>query len=156
MHLPIAALENPPVQASRESRRARAVQSAAPAAALPRHAHAVPETGGAVAAAGLATGGTPARLDLLSDQYAEERLQRALAEYRAAARNTAASTGANAGAADSLLPLQPYRLALGSPPVEQLATLAAPALRRPEVPRIENAALDDGFENSRRRRQLAN
>ncbi|WP_144640960.1 hypothetical protein [Bordetella genomosp. 13] len=148
---PIAPLESPYVQAIRAVRRTVAADAATTAAAQ-RAAHEA-AMANAVTAPVRAHHAPRVSQDLLRDQYADERMHRAVTEYQPAAANYAS---ANWGSVDTLLPLQPYRVALGNPPVESFGPMLASTLRRLDVPRIESTGLDDGFESARQRKRMAN
>jgi len=144
---PLAALESPSIQASHPVRR---IAHAHPASVAPP-VHDAPAPPAAVPVH--AASATPDKTDLLRDQYADDRLHHAVEQYRTA---QCGCEGIDWGTIDCLLPTQPYRVALPNPPVELLDAAVPPALRRLAVPRLENIGLDDGFESSRQRRQLAN
>jgi hypothetical protein len=147
---PIAPLESPYVHATRAVRRTAAAD-AATAVAAQQAAEEAARTN-AVAAPIDISDTAPVNQDLLRDQYADERMHRAIAEYQPTAAQYSA---AQSGSADALLPLQPYRVAVGNPPVESFGAMLAPMTRRLDVPRVEGAGLDDGFERARQRRRTA-
>lgn len=147
---PIAPLESPYVQASRAVRRTVAADSATTAAA--QRAAYDAAAANAVAVPIPVPSVKPIDQDLLRDQYADERMHRAIADYRPARADYDA---AHWGSADGLLPLQPYRVAQANPPIESFGAMLAPMTRRLDVPRIESLGLDDGFERTRQRRRAS-
>ncbi|SAI65305.1 Uncharacterised protein [Bordetella ansorpii] len=147
---PIAPLESPYVHAARAVRRTAAAD-AATAVAAQQAAEETARVNTVAAPTGIADT-TPINQDLLRDQYADERMHRAITEYQPAAAQYSA---AQSGSADALLPLQPYRVALGNPPVESFGAMLPPMTRRLNVPPVESAGLDGGFERARQRRRTA-
>jgi len=146
MLLPIAAVERPSVRASHAVRRV----AHTPLPDLARPACEAPLTPSSAPAHGACA--PPCNQDLLRDQYVHDRLHRAIKQYRSH-HPVCECQGADAGSAGCLLPAQPYRTALSTPPIE-VRDMAAPAAQRGlKVSRVQNADLDDGFESTRRRRK---
>lgn len=145
---PIAALESPYVQAMQRARRVTSTN-------IPDATPPIRETAQklAVAATSHTAPRTRVNVDGIRDQYAEDRLRRAVEEYQASNRAQWACQGVAWGTIACLQPTQAYRVAFGNPPVEILGALAPVPLQQRVVSEVKNAALDDGFENARRRRK---
>jgi hypothetical protein len=92
-------------------------------------------------------------LDALRDQYADTRMRRAVADYGARPDAPAQAThSANDwGTIEGLAPLQPYRLAMGNPQVQewQAAAIKAAGLGIPKVANI--GATENATDNARYR-----
>ncbi len=73
--------------------------------------------------------------DLLRDQYAEARMRRAIADYAAAPAEAAARAN-DWGTIEGLAPLQPYRLAMGNPQVQEWQAAAAAKAMGAAVPKV--------------------
>lgn len=152
MLLPIAALERPSVSAAPPTRRV----AHAHYADTVRHVHEATMPAATAAPAPTppadpsAASGTSGNADLLREHHADDRMHRAVERYRAGC----GCEGVNWGLLDCLLPTQAYRVALPAAPVEILDAVAPPALRQMAVSAPQRAALDEGFESSRQRRQL--
>ncbi|SSW72420.1 hypothetical protein [Achromobacter agilis] len=113
------------------------------AAALVRdHADAVP-----------ARSAIPPALDTLRDQYADTRMRRAIADY--AAQSAAPAQGANAndlGTIEGLMPLQPYRVAMGNPQVHEWQAAATVKAGGAGIPKVANiGATENATDNARYR-----
>lgn len=147
MLLPIAAIERPTVRASHPVRRTEHTplpDPARPACEAPLAPTTAPAVGACAA---------PCNQDLLRDQYVHDRLHRAIKQYRSH-HPVCECQGADAGSVDCLLPAQPYRTALSTPPIEMRDMPVSAAQRGLRVSRVQNAGLDDGFESTRKRRRF--
>jgi hypothetical protein len=152
MLLPTAAIERPSTPGP--SARAAPVRRVAhtPLADAARPACEAPLT--PTAAPAHATPATPCNQDLLRDQYVHDRLHRAIKQYRLH-HPICECQGADAGSIDCLLPLQPYRTAVSTPPVEMRdMPVPAAAQRLLKVSSVQKADLDEGFESMRKRRRF--
>lgn len=93
-------------------------------------------------------------LDALRDQYADTRMRRAIADY--AAQPGAAAPGVDNpndwGTIEGLAPLQPYRLAMGNPQVQEWQAAAAVKAAGAAIPKVANiGATENATDNARYR-----
>jgi len=79
-------------------------------------------------------------LDVLRDQYADMRLRRAVDDYTALPDPAAQRAGSanDLGTIEGLTPLQPYRVAMGNPQVQELQTAVAVKAAAVAVPAVAN------------------
>ncbi|WP_342067046.1 hypothetical protein [Achromobacter kerstersii] len=79
-------------------------------------------------------------LDALRDQYADMRLRRAVDDYTALPDPAAQRAGSanDLGTIEGLTPLQPYRVAMGNPQVQELQTAVAVKAAAVAVPAVAN------------------
>lgn len=95
-----------------------------------------------------------ANLDALRDQYADTRMRRAIDAYApppdpVAQRGDSAN---NLGTIEGLTPLQPYRVAMGNPQVQELQTAVAAKAAGVGIPAVANiGATENVTDNARYR-----
>lgn len=102
-----------------------------------------------------------ANLDALRDQYADTRLRRAVDAYsQQAGADPVAQRGSNAndlGTIEGLTPLQPYRVAMGNPQVQELQAAVAVKAAGVGIPAVANiGATENVTDNARYRPGFAN
>ena len=123
-------------QAARQAQ--RIARTPAPASAdtpdTDRDVRAARHTAPAVAAA------PAANVDQLRDLYADARLRRAVDEFSARPDPVAqrAGTANDLGTIEGLTPLQPYRVAMGNPQVQELQTAVAMKAAGLGIPKVQN------------------
>ncbi|WP_454675581.1 hypothetical protein [Achromobacter pestifer] len=96
----------------------------------------------------------PANLDALRDQYADMRMRRAIDDYTAPPDPQAPRAGSanDLGTIDGLTPLQPYRVAMGNPQVQELQAAVAMKAAGAAVPAVANiGATENVTDNARYR-----
>lgn len=131
-------------QRSAQARAAWQAQRVAGAAASPRADDT--DAGRAVTnppsrAVALAAAAPPAiNVDQLRDLYADARLRRAIDEFSARPDPVAlrADSANDLGTIEGLTPLQPYRVAMGNPQVQELQTTVALKAAGLGIPKVEN------------------
>lgn len=131
-------------QRSAQAQAAWQAQRIARAAASPRADDA--DAGRAVAntpsrAVALVAAAPPAiNVDQLRDLYADARLRRAIDEFSARPDQVAlrADSANDLGTIEGLTPLQPYRVAMGNPQVQELQTAVALKAAGLGIPKVEN------------------
>ncbi|MFY4260233.1 hypothetical protein ACOTCG_21770 [Achromobacter xylosoxidans] len=92
-------------------------------------------------AVALAAAAPPAiNVDQLRDLYADARLRRAIDEFSARPDPVAlrADSANDLGTIEGLTPLQPYRVAMGNPQVQELQTTVALKAAGLGIPKVEN------------------
>ncbi|MGY6268379.1 hypothetical protein ACXIUT_01720 [Achromobacter denitrificans] len=95
-----------------------------------------------------------AALDALRDQYADARMRRAIDDYAAeSAAPVRGAAGANDwGTIEGLAPLQPYRVAMGNPQVQEWQAAAAVKAAGLGIPKVANiGATENATDNARYR-----
>ncbi|QVQ25871.1 hypothetical protein [Achromobacter deleyi] len=138
-------------QAAWEAQRIARAQAAKAASAGPEtspshHRNASPRTPLALA--------TSADIDGLRNLYAESRMRRAVEDF-AAQPDPLAQRAGNAndlGTIEGLAPLQPYRVAMGNPQVQELQTAVAMKAAGIGIPKVANiGATENVTDNARYR-----
>lgn len=88
----------------------------------------------------LAAAPAAVNVDQLRDLYADARLRRAVDEFSARPDPVAlrADTANDLGTIEGLTPLQPYRVAMGNPQVQELQTAVAMKATGLGIPKVEN------------------
>ncbi|MBB1623800.1 hypothetical protein [Achromobacter sp. UMC71] len=88
----------------------------------------------------LASAPLPVDVDQLRDLYADARMRRAVDEFSARPDPVAlrAGTANDLGTIEGLTPLQPYRVAMGNPQVQDLQTAVAMKAAGLSIPKVEN------------------
>ncbi|MGE8658349.1 MAG: hypothetical protein ACN6O8_16545 [Achromobacter sp.] len=97
---------------------------------------------------------TSVNVDQLRDLYADARLRRAVEEFAARPDPAALRAGhANdLGTIEGLTPLQPYRVAMGNPQVQELQTAVAMKASGLGIPKVENIGpTENATDNARYR-----
>ncbi|CAB3884239.1 hypothetical protein LMG26788_03446 [Achromobacter pulmonis] len=109
-------------------------------------------------AAALAAAAPPAvNVDRLRDLYADARLRRAVDEFSARPDPVAlrADTANDLGTIEGLTPLQPYRVAMGNPQVQELQTAVAMKAAGLGIPKVENIGPTENVTDNARYRPNA-
>ncbi|CUJ74471.1 hypothetical protein [Achromobacter sp. 2789STDY5608621] len=109
----------------------------------------------AVAAAAAAPAAV--NVDQLRDLYADARLRRAIDEFSARPDPVAlrADTANDLGTIEGLTPLQPYRVAMGNPQVQELQTAVAMKAAGLGIPKVENIGPTENVTDNARYRPNA-
>ena len=147
--------------ATRQAQAAWQAQRVARAAASPQADDA--DAGRAVAntpsrAVALAAAAPPAiNVDQLRDLYADARLRRAIDEFSARPDPVAlrADSANDLGTIEGLTPLQPYRVAMGNPQVQELQTTVALKAAGLGIPKVENIGPTENVTDNARYRPNA-
>ncbi|WP_248293386.1 hypothetical protein, partial [Achromobacter sp. Bel] len=95
-----------------------------------------------------------ARLDALRDQYADARMRRAVDDFSAQPDPLAQRAGSanDLGTIEGLTPLQPYRVAMGNPQVQEWQAAVAVKAAGAAVPAVANiGATENVTDNARYR-----
>jgi hypothetical protein len=95
-----------------------------------------------------------ANLDALRDQYADTRLRRAIDDFNASPAPLAppASSANDLGTIEGLTPLQPYRVAMGNPQVQEWQASVVAKAASAAVPAVANiGATENVTDNARYR-----
>lgn len=109
-------------------------------------------------AVALAAAAPPAvNVDQLRDLYADARLRRAVDEFSARPDPVAlrADTANDLGTIEGLTPLQPYRVAMGNPQVQELQTAVAMKAAGLGIPKVENIGPTENVTDNARYRPNA-
>ncbi|WP_241050912.1 hypothetical protein [Achromobacter xylosoxidans] len=109
-------------------------------------------------AVALAAAAPPAiNVDQLRDQYADARLRRAIDEFAARPDPVALRAGSanDLGTIEGLTPLQPYRVAMGNPQVQELQTTVALKAAGLGIPKVENIGPTENVTDNARYRPNA-
>lgn len=111
-----------------------------------------PQTAVALAAAPAAV-----NVDQLRDLYADARLRRAIDEFSARPDPVAlrADTANDLGTIEGLTPLQPYRVAMGNPQVQELQTAVAMKAAGLGIPKVQNIGPTENVTDNARYRPNA-
>lgn len=109
----------------------------------------------AVAAAAAAPAAV--NVDQLRDLYADARLRRAIDEFSARPDQVAlrADSANDLGTIEGLTPLQPYRVAMGNPQVQELQTTVAMKAAGLGIPKVENIGPTENVTDNARYRPNA-
>lgn len=102
----------------------------------------------------LALAATSANIDELRNLYAESRLRRAVEDFAARPDPLAQRAGSanDLGTIEGLTPLQPYRVAMGNPQVQELQTAIAMKAAGIGIPKVANiGATENVTDNARYR-----
>lgn len=96
-------------------------------------------------------------VDQLRDLYAETRLRRAIDEFAARPDPVAlrADTANDLGTIEGLTPLQPYRVAMSNPQVQELQTAVAMKAAGLGIPKVENIGPTENVTDNARYRPNA-
>ncbi len=96
-------------------------------------------------------------VDQLRDLYADARLRRAIDEFSARPDPVAlrADTANDLGTIEGLTPLQPYRVAMGNPQVQELQTAVAMKAAGLGIPKVENIGPTENVTDNARYRPNA-
>ncbi|AMG38379.1 hypothetical protein [Achromobacter xylosoxidans] len=96
-------------------------------------------------------------VDQLRDLYADARLRRAVDEFSARPDPVAlrADTANDLGTIEGLTPLQPYRVAMGNPQVQELQTAVAMKAAGLGIPKVENIGPTENVTDNARYRPNA-
>ncbi len=99
---------------------------------------------------------TPAQptvdVDLLRDQHADFRMRRAIDDFIAAPVQPSANGTQDLGTIAGLTPLQPYRVAMGNPQVQELQTAVALKAAGLGIPKVANIGpVENATDNARYR-----
>ena len=88
----------------------------------------------------LAAAPAAVNVDQLRDLYADARLRRAVDDFSARPDPVAlrGDTANDLGTIEGLTPLQPYRVAMGNPQVQELQTAVAMKAAGLNIPKVEN------------------
>lgn len=107
--------------------------------------------------AALATAPPAVNVDQLRDLYADARLRRAVDEFSARPDPVAlrADTANDLGTIEGLTPLQPYRVAMGNPQVQELQTAVAMKAAGLGIPKVENIGPTENVTDNARYRPNA-
>ena len=108
-------------------------------------------------AAALAAAPPAVNVDQLRDLYADARLRRAVDEFSARPDPVAlrADTANDLGTIEGLTPLQPYRVAMGNPQVQELQTAVAMKAAGLGIPKVENIGPTENVTDNARYRPNA-
>lgn len=108
-------------------------------------------------AAALAAAPPAVNVDQLRDLYADARLRRAVYEFSARPDPVAlrADTANDLGTIEGLTPLQPYRVAMGNPQVQELQTAVAMKAAGLGIPKVENIGPTENVTDNARYRPNA-
>lgn len=139
-------------QDAREAQRIERAQ-AAKAAARSHEANPVRDRADS-ASEPLAIAATSASIDELRDLYAESRMRRAVEDFAAQPGPLAQRAGSanDLGTIEGLTPLQPYRVAMGNPQVQELQTAVALKAAGIGIPKVANiGATENVTDNARYR-----
>ncbi|QQB36850.1 hypothetical protein I6I07_09680 [Achromobacter deleyi] len=96
-------------------------------------------------------------VDQLRDLYADARLRRAIDEFSARPDRVAlrADSANDLGTIEGLTPLQPYRVAMGNPQVQELQTAVATKAAGLGIPKVENIGATENLTDQARYRPNA-
>lgn len=125
-------------QAAWQAQRIARTASPADNADASRDLHAATQT--PQPALALATAPAAINVDQLRDLYADARLRRAVDEFSARPDPVALRAGSanDLGTIEGLTPLQPYRVAIGNPQVQELQTAVAMKAAGLGIPKVQN------------------
>ncbi|MFD4841494.1 hypothetical protein ACFWP0_28595 [Achromobacter sp. NPDC058515] len=132
----------------------RIARAQAAKAALPAHATAPGHHRDLAAHTPLAIAATAPDVDELRYQYADFRLRRAVEDFSAQPDPVAQRAGSanDLGTIEGLLPLQPYRVAMGNPQVQELQAAVAMKAAGLGIPKVANiGATENVTDNARYR-----
>lgn len=91
-------------------------------------------------------------VDLLRDQHADFRMRRAIDDFIAAPVQPSANGAQDLGTIAGLTPLQPYRVAMGNPQVQELQTAVALKAAGLGIPKVANIGpVENATDNARYR-----
>ncbi len=91
-------------------------------------------------------------VDLLRDQHADFRMRRAIDDFIAAPAQPSANGAQDLGTIAGLAPLQPYRIAMGNPQVQELQTAVALKAAGLGIPKVANVGpVENATDNARYR-----
>ena len=91
-------------------------------------------------------------VDLLRDQHADFRMRRAIDAFLAAPVQPSANGAQDLGTIAGLTPLQPYRVAMGNPQVQELQTAVALKAAGLGIPKVANIGpIENATDNARYR-----
>ena len=91
-------------------------------------------------------------VDLLRDQHADFRMRRAIDDFIAAPVQPSANGSQDLGTIAGLTPLQPYRVAMGNPQVQELQTAVALKAAGLGIPKVANIGpVENATDNARYR-----
>lgn len=102
----------------------------------------------------LASAPAAVNVDQLRDLYADARMRRAVDEFSALPDPVAlrAGTANDLGTIEGLTPLQPYRVAMGNPQVQELQTAVALKAAGLGIPKVENIGPTENVTDNARNR----